>query len=169
MEHEIMEIWDWENARVPFYKFLQKQVFKMPTPGAPNSRKKTWVSKIEQLPKSKSGQTAILMFVWHKWEDGSRKVNMNAVNFSPTPWNFGPVMSQAVRKHCFSTSIPRGQNPRFPDGAGAGAGQTLRSQADPSPNVPRDEINPQGKPSLLILWHWSSLPVSVFEWMTQKY
>ena len=45
---------------------------------------------------------------WHKWEDWSRKVNMNAFNFSPGPWNFWPVMSQAVRKPCFSTSIPRG-------------------------------------------------------------
>ena len=61
-------------------------------------------------------------------------------------------MSQAVRKPCFSTSIPRGQNPRFPDAAGAGGGapgQTLRSHPDPYPNTPRDEILPQGKPSLL--------------------
>ena len=35
----------WKNARVPFVKFPQKN----------------WVWKIEQLPKSKSGQTAILM------------------------------------------------------------------------------------------------------------
>ena len=40
---------------------------------------------------------------------------MNAFSFSPSPWNFWPVMSQAVRKNNFSTSIPRGQNPRFLD------------------------------------------------------
>ena len=68
----------------------------------------------EQLSDFKSPLSATLIIFWHKWEDGSRKVNMNAVSFSPTPWNFWPVMSQAVRKPCFSTSIPRGQNPIFP-------------------------------------------------------
>ena len=29
---------------------------------------------------------------------------------------------------------------RFPDAAGAGAGRILRSQLDPSPNAPRDQI-----------------------------
>ena len=43
-------------------------------------------------------------------------------------------MSQAVRKPCFSTSIPRGQIPRFPD-AGA-AGQTLKSRSRPLPTHP---------------------------------
>ena len=33
------------------------------------------------------------------------------------------------------------QVPRFPEAAGAaGAGRTLRSQHDPSPNAPRDQI-----------------------------
>ena len=32
------------------------------------------------------------------------------------------------------------QIPRFPDAAGAACGQTLRSQPDPSPNAPRDQI-----------------------------
>ena len=38
--------------------------------------------------------------------------------------------------------IPDFQVPRFPDAAGgaAGAGRTLRSQPDPSPNAPRDQI-----------------------------
>ena len=35
---------------------------------------------------------------------------MNAVNFSPSLWNFCPVMSQAVWKPCCLTSIPRVQN-----------------------------------------------------------
>ena len=37
--------------------------------------------------------------------------------------------------------IPDFQVPRFPDAAGgAGAGRILRSQLDPSPNAPRDQI-----------------------------
>ena len=35
--------------------------------------------------------------------------------------------------------FPNFQIPRFPDAAGA-AGRTLRSQPDPSPNAPRDQI-----------------------------
>ena len=44
---------------------------------------------------------------------------------------------------------PKGAKSQIPDVAGAGARQTLRSQPDPSPNAPRDEILSQGKPSLL--------------------
>ena len=37
------------------------------------------------------------------------------------------------------------QVPRFPDAAGAGAaGRALRSQLDPSPNTPRDQIRRKG-------------------------
>ena len=36
--------------------------------------------------------------------------------------------------------IPDFQISRFPDAAGGGAGRTLRSQPDPSPNAPRDQI-----------------------------
>ena len=65
-------------------------------------------------PKSSNSQNPNLHFQqlsWffrHNWEDGSRKVNMNAVNFSPTPWHCCSFMSQAVRKPCFSASVPRG-------------------------------------------------------------
>ena len=52
------------------------------------------------------------MIIWHKWEDRSRKVGVNAFNFSSSHWNFWSVMSQAVRKPSFSTSIPRRQNPQ---------------------------------------------------------
>ena len=46
-------------------------------------------------------------------------------------------MSQAVRKNCFSTSIPRGQIPRFPDAAaGAATGRTLKSRSRPLPTHP---------------------------------
>ena len=40
---------------------------------------------------------------------------------------------------------PDSQNPRFPDAAdGGGCGRTLRSQPDPSPNAPRDQIRRKG-------------------------
>ena len=42
------------------------------------------------------------------------------------------------------SKFPDFQVPRFPDAAGAGAGQTLRSQPDPSPNAPRDQIRRKG-------------------------
>ena len=39
------------------------------------------------------------------------------------------------------SKFPDFQVPKFPDAAGAGAaGRTLRSQLDPSPNAPRDQI-----------------------------
>ena len=105
--------------------------------------------KIEQLPKSKSPLSAILMFFWHKWEDGSRKVDTNTVNFSSSPWNFGPVMNQDVRKPCFSTSIPRGQNPSFPHAA-ACAGPTLKSRSRPLPTHPGMKYFRKGNPRC---WH----------------
>ena len=41
--------------------------------------------------------------------------------------------------------IPRFPGSRFPDAAGAaGPGRTLRSQLDPSPNTPRDQIRRKG-------------------------
>ena len=43
------------------------------------------------------------------------------------------------------SKFPDFQVLRFPDGAGAGAaGRTLRSQLDPSPNAPRDQIRRKG-------------------------
>ena len=125
----------------------------MSAPGVSHSRNKKGLTNPRSRNNSPTSNlsfhslSATLMIFWHTWEDESRKVCMNAFNFRPPPWNFCLVMSQAARKPCFSTLIPRGQNPRFPDGAGAG--QTLWSQPDPSPSAPRDEILWQGKPSLL--------------------
>ena len=42
-----------------------------------------------------------------------RTVSMKAFTFSPTPWNLWPVMSGAIRKPCFSSPTPKGENPRF--------------------------------------------------------
>ena len=43
------------------------------------------------------------------------------------------------------SKFPDFQVPRFPDAAaGGGAGRTLRSQPDPSPNAPRDQIRRKG-------------------------
>ena len=120
----------WKHVWVPFFK--------------------NDVLKMQPLPGSKIPLLAIYKIISHIWEDRSRKVNNDEPGLRFFHGNFRPVISQAVRKPCFSTSIPGGQNPRFPDTAGAG-GQTLRSQPDPSPNAPRDEILPQGKPSLLTI------------------
>ena len=54
--------------------------------------------------------------------------------------------------------FPDSQIPRFPDAAGGGAGEILRSQPDPSPNAPRDQIR-RKKPLLRTIWqlefkHW---------------
>ena len=106
-----------EKCLGPVFQFPTKQCFGNAHPDVSNSCKNRFQKSqiVEQLPHFKFSISATLMFFLHKWEDGSRKVTVNAVNFSPTPWNVSPVISQAVRKPCFSTSIPWGQNPRFPD------------------------------------------------------
>ena len=53
---------------------------------------------------------AIHKIISHIWEDGSRKVNNDEPDLRFFHGNVRPVISQAVRKPCFSTSIPRGQN-----------------------------------------------------------
>ena len=98
------------------------------------AKKGVW--KIEQLPKTKSPLSAIHKLIWHIWEDGSRKVNVNEPNLRIYHGNVWPVISQAVRKPCFSTSIPRGQIPRFPDAAAGAAGRTLKSRSRPLPTHP---------------------------------
>merc|ERR1711908_224187 len=67
-------------------------------------------SKNPILPKSKIPLLAIHKIISHIWEDGSRKVNNDEPNLRFFHGNFRPVISQAVRKPCFSTSIPRGPN-----------------------------------------------------------
>ena len=64
----------------------------------------------EQLLKSKSPLSAIHKIIWHIWEPRSRKVNNDEPDLRFFHGNFWPVISHAVRKPCFSTSIPRGQN-----------------------------------------------------------
>ena len=143
MEHSILGVWDFVKSVCPrhFFKiplFPHKLVFEKARPWLltfpqkeTNEKSQIW----EQLSHFKSPLSATLMIFRHTWEDESRKVNLNAFIFSPTPWNFCPVMSQAVRKPCFLTSIPRGQIPRFPDAAGA-AGRTLKSRSRPLPTHP---------------------------------
>ena len=50
---------------------------------------------------------------------------------------------------------PYFQIPRFPDAAGAG--RTLRSQPDPSPNAPRDQIR-RKQPLLRLLYFYAGAP-----------
>ena len=49
---------------------------------------------------------------------------------------FKTILSHAVRKPCFSTSIPRGPNPRFADAASADAERTLKSRSRLLPTHP---------------------------------
>ena len=62
------------------------------------------------LPGSKFPLLAIHKIISHIWEDRSRKVNNDEPDLRFFHGNFWPVISQAVRKPCFSTSIPRGPN-----------------------------------------------------------
>ena len=89
--------------------------------------------------KCKSHHLAILITIWRIWEDISKKVNMNEPGLRFFHIHFWPVISQAVRKPCFSAWIPRGPNPGFPDAAasaGAGAGRILKSRSRPLPTHP---------------------------------
>ena len=50
--------------------------------------------------KCKSPHLAILINIWHIWEDRSRKVNNDEPDLRFFHGNFWPVISQAVRKPC---------------------------------------------------------------------
>ena len=150
----------WKNDRVPFFKFSQTRnwVSKMSTLVRihvfENQQKMVFanIQFWEQLPKSKSPFSATHTIIWHIWKDGSRKVNNDEPDMRIYHGNFWPVMSQAVWKPCFLTSIPRGHIPRFPDTAGTGgaAGQTLKSRSRPLPTHPWMKYFRKGIPSLLI-------------------
>ena len=68
------------------------------------------VLKIPPLPGSKIPLLAIHKIISHIRENRSRKVNNDELDLRFFHGNFRPVISQAVRKPCFSTSIPRGPN-----------------------------------------------------------
>ena len=59
--------------------------------------------KIYFFLKCKSPHLAILVNIWHIWEDRSRKVNNDEPDLRFFHGNFWPVIDQAVRKPC-----PRG-------------------------------------------------------------
>ena len=71
---------------------------------------KKWIWKMPPLPGSKIPLLAIHKIISHIWEDRSRKVNNDEPSFRFFHGNFWPVMSQAVRKPCFSAWISRGPN-----------------------------------------------------------
>ena len=83
---------------------------KCPGPIFQKNTKKHGVWKHPVLPGSKISLLAIHKIISHIWEDGSRKVNNDEPDLRFFHGNFWPVISHAVRKPCFSTSIPRGQN-----------------------------------------------------------
>ena len=50
---------------------------------------------------------ATLINIWHVWEDGSQKVNMNEPDLRICHGNFWPVIGQAVRKPCPLPPFPQ--------------------------------------------------------------
>jgi len=74
------------------------------------TREKNVVWENPVLPGSKIQLLAIHEIISHIWEDGSRKVNNDEPDLRVFHGIFWPVISQAVRKPCFLTSIPRGPN-----------------------------------------------------------
>ena len=140
LEHEILKNSSFlKKYRVPFFKNPHKNVFWKCPPFArfyffKNHQKKEFekIQIFEQLPKSKSPLLAIYKIIWHIWQPRSRKVNNDEPDLRFFHGNFWPVISHAVRNPCFSTSIPRGPNPGFPDAAGA-AGRILKSRSRPLP------------------------------------
>ena len=90
--------WCFENAPLPGSNFskTRKNVFEK-------------IKILEQLPGSKILLLAIQKNSSHIWEDAPRKVNNDEPDLRFFHGNLWPVISQAVRKPCFSTSIPRGQ------------------------------------------------------------
>jgi len=88
------EIWDFGKCPGPiFQKPATNGVLKNPI-----------------LPGSKISLLAIYEIISHIWEDAPWKVNNDKPDLRFFHGNFWPVISQTVRKPCFSTSIPRGPN-----------------------------------------------------------
>ena len=128
--------------------FENLRLWKMAGSYFSKTRKTMVFEKNPVLSGSKFPLSAIHKIISHIWEDGSRKVNNDEPDLRFFHGNVRPVISQAVRKPCFSTSIPRGQIPRFPDAAGDGAGRTLKSRSRPLPAHPGMKYFAR-KPSLL--------------------
>ena len=125
----------WKNDRVHFFnkKHAKNDVLKNPV-----------------LPGSIIPLLATHKIISHIWEDRSRKVNNDQPGFRFFHGSFWPVISQAVRKPCFSTSIPRGPDLYILDFRRRR--QRLRRrhrtnsqiQIQAPPNAPRDEIIRKG-------------------------
>ena len=147
-----MKFWKFEILEKCPGPIFQKPVNKIgfwKCPHLPGSifsktRKKMVFEKVqiwEQLLKSKSPLSAIHKIIWHIWQPRSRKVNNDEHDLRFYHGNFWPVISHAVRKPCFSTSIPRGANPGFPDAAAGAAAagaarRILKSRSRPLPTHP---------------------------------
>ena len=132
----------WKNVRVPYFKFPQKK------------------NRSENAPLSGSKFSFLAIHIFsHIWEDGSRKVNNDEPDLRCFHGFFWPVISQAVRKPCFSTSIPRGPNlcilcpPTWISRRRRRRRRTnSQIQIQAPPNAPRDEILPRGNPRCWQVW-----------------
>ena len=87
-----------------FWKF--EILEKCPGPIFQNPARKWCLEK----SRSKFPLLGIHKFISHIWEDGSQKVNNDDPELRFFHGSFWPVIGHAVRKPCFSTSIPRGPN-----------------------------------------------------------
>ena len=109
---------------------------------APNGTLEVFFLLIQTLPTFRAERIWILrtfsfLIFWtpHFWI--SRSPDLQIPRFP------GPQISK----------FPDFQVPRFPDAAGgAAAGRTLRSQLDPSPNAPRDQIRRKGPCCDYVFW-----------------
>ena len=97
-----MNVWNTRFWKFEIFEKCPGPIFQKPT--------KNGVLKIPPVPGSEIPLLAIHKIISHIWEDGSRKVNNDEPDLRFFHGNFRPVISQAVRKPCFSTSIPRGPN-----------------------------------------------------------
>ena len=107
------KIWDFWKCPGPSFQKPQTNWIFENAPLCPvlsfqkTAKKNVWKNPV--LPGSKFQFLAIHKIISHIWEDGSQKVNNDEPDLRFLHGNFWPVMSQAVRKPCFSAWISRGQ------------------------------------------------------------
>ena len=127
--------------------FWEIEVWEQWFPIISRSRKTMWVR--EKLSHSKPPSSANLIIFWYKWEARSQMVSMKAFNFSPKPWNFWSIKS--LENLVWRLQSQRGETLDFQTPSMTTAARRANSeiQIQAPANAPRDEILPQGKPSLL--------------------
>ena len=88
----------WTNFRQNFVFFSRNNLRSWPKISDPE--------KSKLFLKCKSPHLAILIHIWHIWEDRSQKVNNGEPDLRFFHGNFWPVISHAVRKPCLRGGVP---------------------------------------------------------------